>query len=95
MYGNVSCYEADGKFATPDCDDIYSWIVKSFDAITDISICKTFWHIGFIPSDTVDYEIAVSEIDDVESDELVDVDPSEPEDNVTADILENLEGVLI
>jgi len=43
----------------------------------------------------VDYEIAVSEIDDVESDELVDVDPSKPEDNVTADILENLEGVLI
>jgi len=83
-----------GKFTTPDCDDIYPWIEKSFKAITDISICKTFRHIGFIPNDTMDHEMVVGEIDDGNSDEI-DVDPSELEDNVTDDIPESLEAVLI
>lgn len=74
------------KFPTPERDDVYDWVIRSFNEITPKAIRKTFAYIGLVEKDTY--------MDDDDSDSIltestegffhddgteneVDVDPSE------------------
>lgn len=51
------------KFPTPERDDIYEWVVWSFEKVSSKSIRKTYAHIGYIEKDTF------SDLDEEESEE--------------------------
>jgi hypothetical protein len=42
------------KFPTPERDDVYEWVVDSFDKVSSELIRKTYKHIGYIEKNAMD-----------------------------------------
>jgi hypothetical protein len=54
------------KLPKPERDDVYDWVLRSFDTVTAKSIQKTFAHIGYIDKACIDDE------DEQDDDSLLD-----------------------
>jgi hypothetical protein len=44
------------KFPTPEREDVYDWVVDSFDKVSSESIRKTYKHIGYIEKNAMDQD---------------------------------------
>lgn len=56
------------KFPTPERDDIYDWVIRSFNEVASKTIRKTYVHIGYIEKDVFGNE----EEDDGEEERVFD-----------------------
>jgi hypothetical protein len=53
---NYPKVKVDDKLPKPGRDDVYDWVLRSFETVSELSIRKTFAHIGYVEKNSEENE---------------------------------------